>query len=90
MRAAMCRRRDAYGGCSIRESAGLGAPLNSRFNSMSAASSTRGRPVAMAAQTIGSSIHPAIETTKPVGPRTFKNWPVARCSTRRTLTLQRK
>src|ERR1700737_3599235 len=38
----------------------------------------------------GSSIHPAMETTTPAGPWTFKNRPVARCSTRRMRTVQPK
>ena len=41
-------------------------------------------------QTTGSSIQAAIETTMPPDPRTFRYWPVARCSTRRTQTLQPK
>jgi hypothetical protein len=54
---------------------------------MTAARSTRGGPIVIAAQITGSSIQPAIDTTTPAGPCTFKNCPVARCSTRRTRTF---
>ena len=57
---------------------------------MSAARPTRGGPTVIAAQVAGSSIQPAIDTTMPAGPCTFKNCPVARCSTRRTRTFSPK
>lgn len=75
---------------SLRECAGLAVLINSRFNSMSAARSTCGAPIVIPAQTTGSVIQLAIDMTMPVGPCTLRNWPVARCSTRRTKTLRRK
>ena len=62
-------------------------PETSLFNSISVARSTRGVPMVMPRQTKGSIIHPEIAMTTPVGPRTFKNRPVARSSTRRMETL---
>ena len=66
------------------------AHINSRFNSTSAARSTRGVPLGIPAQTMGSSIQSAMETTTPAGPRMLRNRPVARCSMRRMPTLQPK
>jgi hypothetical protein len=65
-------------------------PINSRFSSTSAASSTRGAPIAIAAHNTGSSIQPAMETTTLAGPKTLRNWPVARCSTLHTATFRPK
>lgn len=44
----------------------------------------------LSAQIKGSIIQDGIETTTPDGPSTLRNWPVARCSTRRTLTFKPK
>ncbi|AGS24514.1 hypothetical protein REMIM1_PC00168 (plasmid) [Rhizobium etli bv. mimosae str. Mim1] len=64
--------------------------MTSLFRSDNAKRSTRGAPSVIPAQTTGSSIQAAIETTRSDEPCTLKNWPVARCSTRRTLTLRPK
>lgn len=71
----------------LRKGAALLPPETSLFNSISVARSTRGVPMVMPRQTKGSIIHPEIAMTTPVGPRTFKNRPVARSSTRRMETL---
>jgi len=65
----------------------LSLPVTSLFSSISAARSTRAAPMVMPPHTKGSIIHPEIEITIPVGPKTFKNRPVARSSTRRMETL---
>jgi hypothetical protein len=75
---------------SPREFAVLSTPINNRFNSTSAANSTHGAPMVIAEQIAGSNIQPAIEITVPAGPSTLRNWPLARCSTRRTETLKPK
>jgi hypothetical protein len=46
--------------------------MNSRFKSTSAARFTCGGPTVILAQTTGSSIQPAIETTTPAGPSTLR------------------
>ena len=56
----------------------MARPINSLFNSTSAARSTRGAPIVIPAQITGSSIQPAINTTMPAGPCTLKK--LARCS----------
>jgi len=66
------------------------AHINSRFNSTSAVTSTRGVPLGIAAQTTGSSIQSAMVTTTPAGPMMFRNRPVARCVMRRMTTLRPK
>ena len=68
----------------------LTAPINSRFNSTSAAISTRGVPMGIPAQTTGSSIQSAMVTTTPAGPIMLRNRPVARSAMRRMTTLRPK
>jgi hypothetical protein len=68
----------------------LAAHINSRFSSTSAARSTRGMPLGMAPQTMGSSIQSAMVTITPAGPRMLRNRPVALCAMRRIPTLQPK
>ena len=63
------------------------APINSRFSSTTAASSTRGVPMGIPAQMTGSSIQSAMITTTPAGPIMLRNRPVARCAMRRIQTL---
>jgi len=75
---------------SLREFAGLTPLINARSSSTSVEKSTRGAPMVIPAQIAGSNIQLAIETTVPAGPSTLRNWPVARCSTRRISTLQPK
>ncbi len=62
--------------------------MTSLYSSVSAATSTWGGPILISAQAMGSTIHSGIETTMPDGPSTLRNLPVARSSTRRTLTFR--
>ena len=61
--------------------------INSRFTSTSAARSTRGVPLGIAAHTTGSSIQSAMVTTTPAGPMMLRNRPVAPCAMRLMTTL---